>query len=73
MEQENRLDAFEKMLAAVRKEYADTSAKIEKMKADGKFKTVTCQQMLARRTMYRNMLSMYRLYGLTEEEPTETV
>lgn len=64
MGQENRLEAFEQMLSAIRKEYEDISDKTEKMKAAGKFKTVTCQQLVARRVMYQNMLSMYRLYGL---------
>lgn len=64
--EENRLEAFEKMLAAVRAEYDDILSKMEKMKADGKVKTVTYRQMASRRTMYQDMLSLYRIYGLTE-------
>lgn len=63
---EKRLEAFEKMFAAVRSEYADITAKMEKMKAEGKVKTVTYQQLLARKMTYQNMLSMYETYGLTE-------
>ncbi|MCI9315088.1 MAG: hypothetical protein HFI57_08950 [Lachnospiraceae bacterium] len=63
---EKRLEAFEKMFAAVRSEYADITAKMEKMKAEGKVKTVTYQQLLARKMTYQNMLSMYEIYGLTE-------
>ena len=63
---EKRLEAFEKMFAAVRSEYADITAKMEKMKAEGKVKPVTYQQLLARKMTYQNMLSMYEIYGLTE-------
>lgn len=63
-----RLESFEKMLAAVLKEYADILDKMDKMKAEGKVKTVTYQQMMARKMMYQNMLSLYEIYGLTEEK-----
>lgn len=35
---------------------------------DGKIKTVTYQQMMSRKMLYRNMLSLYEIYGLTEKE-----
>ena len=64
----SRLKAFEDMLAAVKKEYADILSKMEKMKMDGKVKTVTYQQMMSRKMPYQNMLSLYEIYGLTEKE-----
>lgn len=64
----NRLQAFEKMLAAVEKEYGDIVEKMEKMKADGKVKTVTYQQLMSRKLMHQNMLSMYEIYGLRDKE-----
>ena len=63
---EQRLEAFEKMLGAVQKEYADITDKLEKMKAEGRVKSVTYQQYLARKLTYQNMLSMYEIYGLIE-------
>lgn len=63
----NRLQAFEKMLAAVEKEYGDIVEKMEKMKADGKVKTVTYQQLMSRKLMHQNMLSMYEIYGLRDK------
>ncbi len=39
--EEDRLQAFEKMLAAVQKEYDTILSGLEKMKAEGKVKTVT--------------------------------
>lgn len=64
---ENRLSAFESMLAAVKKEFADILSKMKKLKAEGKVKTVTYQQLLARKMMYQNMLSMYKIYDLDKE------
>ncbi|MCI8466493.1 MAG: hypothetical protein HFI63_11695 [Lachnospiraceae bacterium] len=65
--EENRLEAFERMLMAVQKEYADILARMERLKAEKKVKTVTYQQLLARKMTYQNMLSLYQIYGLTEE------
>ena len=68
---EKRLEAFEKMLAAVQAEYADILSKMEKMKGAGKIKTVTYQQLMSRKRTYQNMLSLYEIYGLTEKEKYE--
>ncbi len=62
-----RLEAFEKMLAAVQAEYADIVSKMEKLKGEGKVKTVTYKQLMARRLTYQNMLSLYQIYGLTAD------
>ncbi len=59
-----RLDAFEKMLGAVQKEYDDTVGKMERLKAEGKSKTVTYRQLMANKLTYGNILAMYKLYGL---------
>ena len=55
------------MLAAVQREYADILSRMEKLKVEKEVKTVTYQQLLARRLTYQNMLSLYQLYELTEE------
>ncbi len=60
----NRLEAFENMLAAVQREYDDILSKMEVMKKEGKVKSVTYRQMMTRRNMYQNMISMYQIYGL---------
>ena len=39
---------------------------MEELKAKGKIKSVTYQQLLARKMTYQNMLSMYELYDLTD-------
>ena len=60
----NRLEAFENMLAAVQREYDDILSKMEVMKKEGKVKSVTYRQMMTRRNMYQNMISIYQIYGL---------
>ena len=63
-----RLEAFEAMLGAVQREYADILYKMDKMKGEGKVKTVTYQQLLGRKMMYQNMLSLYQIHGLLQKE-----
>ncbi len=63
-----RLEAFEAMLGAVQREYADILSKMDKMKGEGKVKTVTYQQLLGRKMMYQNMLSLYQIHGLLQRE-----
>lgn len=65
---EKRLEAFEKMFCAVQNEYDTIQKKMEELKAKGKVKSVTYQQLLSRKMMYQNMLSLYEIYGLVEKE-----
>lgn len=65
---ENRLKAFEDMLAAILKQCDDTAKKMTELKAAGKEKTVTYRQLLASKLQLQAMLSYYRAYGLVEEE-----
>ena len=58
---EKRLQQFEKMLAAVQKEYENIVRQMEDLKEK------TYQQLLARKMTYQNMLSMYELYDLIEK------
>ncbi len=64
---QTRLEAFEAMLAAVMQEYRQTAEKMAALKAQGKEKSVTFRQLMARKLELANMLAMYRAYGLTEE------
>ena len=65
---EKRLKAFEDMLAAILKQYDDTTEKMAKLKAEGKEKTVTYRQLFANKLQLRAMLSYYQTYGLMDEE-----
>lgn len=64
--EEKRLQQFEKMLAAVQNEYESIVRQMEELKEKGKIRSVTYQQLLARKMTYQNMLSMYELYDLID-------
>lgn len=49
---EQRLKAFEDMLAAILRQYDDTAEKMAKLKAEGKEKTVTYRQLFANKLQY---------------------
>ncbi len=61
-----RLEAFEKMLADIRKQADYESEQMEKLKADGKEKSATYRQYFSNRMLYKMILDKYRQYGLTE-------
>ena len=67
-ENENRLEAFEKMLEAVQQNYESVDAKMKQLKAEGKEKTATYRQLMGNKMQYQNMLSLYEIYGLLEEK-----
>lgn len=63
----DRLEAFEKMLSAVQDGYETANEKMVKLKAEGKEKTVTFRQFMSDKMLYKSMLSMYKIYGLTDD------
>lgn len=63
----SRLDSFEAMLASVKAQYRDATEKIKKLKAEGKEKTATYRQLLGNKLQLGSMLTMYRVYGLTDD------
>lgn len=65
---EQRLKAFEDMLAAILKQHDDTTEKMAKLKAEGKEKTVTYRQVFANKLQLQTMLSYYRTYGLLDDK-----
>ena len=67
MEMEFRLDAFERMRAAIQADYDSTVAKMRALKGAGKEKTATYRQLLGHKLELQNMLSLYRVYGLVED------
>ena len=68
MNNEERLAAFEKMLADVEKNYCDLQQKMDALKAQGKEKSATYRQFMGNKLVYRRLLSMYELYGLKSVE-----
>lgn len=68
MDKEERLEAFEKMLADIEKNYADMQQKMDALKAQGKEKSATYRQLMGNKLMYKQMLFMCELYGLKDKE-----
>lgn len=68
MMDEQRLKAFEDMLAAILRQYDDTTEKMAKLKVEGKEKAVTYRQLFANKLQLQAMLSYYRTYGLVEDK-----
>lgn len=66
MSDQDRLEAFEKMLADVQANYAEVSARMERLKAEGKEKSATFRQYWSNRMTDQYMLSLYQQYGLIE-------
>ena len=63
-----REENFEKMLDFVQQKYADAAAEMDKLRAADKTKTATFRQLMGDKLLYQNMLTLYKLYGLIEEE-----
>lgn len=66
MEKEQRLEAFEKMLAAVQTNYEFAVGRMTELKADGKEKTATYRQLMCKKLKLQNILPMYKIYGLLD-------
>ena len=68
MDKEKRLEAFEKMRSAIEENYAGILSKMEALRAQGREKSATYRQLMGNKLMYKDMLSLYELYGLKEKE-----
>lgn len=62
-----RQEKFEKMLTDIQHHYVDVTEKMEKLKKEGKTKSATYRQLMGSKINYQNMLSLYKIYGLSEE------
>lgn len=67
MNDQQRLQAFEDMLNAVLQNYKDADEKMKQLKAEGKEKSATYRQLMGHKLQYQNMLSMYQIYGLLDD------
>ena len=71
MSDQERLAAFERMLADVRANYAELNARMDKLRAEKKEKTATFRQYWSNKMTCQYMLSMYQQYGLIEASALE--
>ena len=61
---EKRLKAFESMLEDVKNQMKFAQSEMDKLKAQGREKSVTFKQHMSNKLMYQRILSMYKEYGL---------
>lgn len=61
---EDRLKAFESMLENIKKQMKFAQSEMDKLKAQGREKSVTFKQHMSNKLMYQRILSMYKEYGL---------
>lgn len=62
----DRLEAFETMLRDVVTRSALEQEKMDELKRQGREKSATYRQYMGNRLMYRQILDLYRQYGLLE-------
>ena len=63
-EEQKRLARYEAMKKAVEQELADTEAKMDRLKEQGKVKSATYRQLMGHKLAFQNMAELYRLYDL---------
>ncbi|NLQ12548.1 hypothetical protein HGI81_01610 [Olsenella sp. KGMB02461] len=64
MSDEKRLKAFESMLEDVKNQMEFAQSEMDKLKAQGREKSVTFKQHMSNKLMYQRILSMYKKHGL---------
>lgn len=62
-----RIDKFEKMLSDIENKYSAVLEKMEKLKSEGKNKTVTYRQLMGEKMTLQNILITYKTYGLIDD------
>ena len=65
-DQMTRLENYEKMYQSVQLGYEDAISQMTQLKSKGKTKSVTYKQLMAQKLTYKNMLSMYKLFGIDD-------
>lgn len=63
-----REEKFERMLESIKTQYTDTVGRLAALKAEDKTKTATYRQLLGEKLRLKEMLTLYEVYGLLDEE-----
>jgi hypothetical protein len=67
----DRLEAFERMLADIKKQADEENRKMAELKAAGREKSATYRQYFSNRMLYKLILDRYRQYGLLDRDGEE--
>lgn len=64
MTNEERLIQFEKMKESIEVQHEDVLSKLDKLRAEGRQKSATYQQLLGNKMTFENMLKLYEIYDI---------
>ena len=64
-----RLAAYDRLYADLLKERDQVSSRLEELRAAGKVRGATHQQLLAQKLTLQNFVSRFVLYGIREDDP----
>lgn len=67
MTDQERLAAYDRMYADLLKERDRVAADLERLRAAGKVRGATHQQLLAQKLTVQNLISRFAIYGVKEE------
>lgn len=67
MKENQRLEAFEAMLQWIQEDLERIQGQMEVLKQGGKERSATYRQLMGNKLLYKQMLALYRQYGLTED------
>ena len=67
MTDQERLAAYDRMYADLLKERDSVAADLERLRAAGKVRGATHQQLLAQKLTVQNLISRFAIYGVKEE------
>ena len=67
MTEQERLAAYDHMYADLLKERDKVLADMEKLRAAGKNKGVTYQQLMAQKLTVQNLIGRFEIYGIKEK------
>ena len=64
-----RLAAYDRLYADLLKERDQVSSRLEELRAAGKVRGATHQQLLAQKLTLQNLVARFALYGIREDDP----
>ena len=67
MSDQERLEAYDRMYADLLKERDRVAGDLERLRAQGKVRGATHQQLLAQKLTVQNLIGRFELYGITED------
>ena len=67
MDDQERLKAYDRMYADLLRERDKVAASLERLRAQGKVRGATHQQLLAQKLTVQNLIGRFEIYGIRED------